>query len=463
MKASAVAVLGWVLLPLCVFAQEKAALNAITRVTVNGGVVEIAGSQKPNFTTFTMTDPPRLVIDISGAVLSGVAEEIPARGGGVTGLRTANYGSEATSVARVLIGYERDVETDIQVSGNVLVVKVLEEGSPPVAQARPFEREPAPAGGNTAETPPEAAPQATAQAQRETQEQATAQAQREAQAQAQAEEARRQARETAAATEKQRQQEAERLQVEAKRQAEAEAKQREETARAQADARKAAEAEEKRRQAEEAQAKRQAEAGAKQRAQDEARAQADARKVAQAEEKRRQAEEAQAKRQAEAEAKQRAQDEARAQAEARRVAQAEEKRRQGEARAARVASAEPPSRPVESEPVATPGVSARRKTLEIVGFQQRASSSRVYIRTNERVQYKVSQRDREIILELENTQIGKGNNTRALDTSFFDTAVARVDPLPGPDRSVRVSIRLKEPVSVQTRQDGNTISMDFPR
>ncbi|SEL99987.1 AMIN domain-containing protein [Stigmatella aurantiaca] len=447
MKAYAVALLGWVLLPLFAFAQEKAALNAITRVTVSGGVVEIAGSQKPNFTTFTMTDPPRLVIDISGAVLSGVPEEIPARGFGVTGLRTANYGSEATSVARVLIGYERDVETDIQVSGNVLSVKVLEEGGQAVAQARPFEREPAPAAGTAPETQAEATPPDTAQAQRE----------------AQAQEAQRQAQETAAAAEKQRQQEAERLQAEAKRQAETEAKQREETARAQADARKAAEAEEKRRQAEEAQAKRQAEAEAKQRAQEDARAQADARKAAQAEEKRRQAEEAQAKRQDEEEARRRAQEDARAQADARKTAQAEERRRQEEARAARVASAEPPARPVEREPAATPGISARRKTLEIVGFQQRASSSRVYIRTNERVQYKVSQSDREIILELENTQIGKGNNTRALDTSFFDTAVARVDPVAGPDRSVRVSIRLKEPVSVQTRQEGNTISLEFPR
>ncbi|SET48501.1 AMIN domain-containing protein [Stigmatella erecta] len=460
MKAYAVAVLGWVLLPLFAFAQEKAALNAITRVAVNGGVVEIAGSQKPNFTTFTMTDPPRLVIDISGAVLSGVPEEIPARGGGVTGLRTANYGSEATSVARVLIGYERDVETDIQVSGNVLTVKVLEEGGPAVAQARPVEGDPAPTAEGTApETQAGTTPPANAQAQREAQEQAA----REAQANAQAEEARRQAQETAAATaaaEKQRQQETERVQAEAKRQAEAEAKQRET---AQAEARKAAEAEEKQRQAQEAQAKRQAEAEAKQRAQEDARAQAEARKTAQAEEKRRQAEEAQAKREAEAEAKQRAQEDARAQAEARKTAQAEERRRQEEVRAARVASAEPPARPVEREPVATPGISARRKTLEIVGFQQRASSSRVYIRTNERVQYKVSQSDREIILELENTQIGKGNNTRALDTSFFDTAVARVDPVAGPDRSVRVSIRLKEPVSVQTRQEGNTISLEFPR
>jgi hypothetical protein len=84
------------------------------------------------------------------------------------------------------------------------------------------------------------------------------------------------------------------------------------------------------------------------------------------------------------------------------------------------------------------------------------------VRTNEPVSYKVSEGRNEIVLMLENTQIGKGNNTRALDTSFFDTAVARVDPAVGPDRSVRVSIKLKEQVSVQTRQEGNTISLEFP-
>ena len=89
--------------------------------------------------------------------------------------------------------------------------------------------------------------------------------------------------------------------------------------------------------------------------------------------------------------------------------------------------------------------------------------SAFYVRTNEPVSYKVSEGRNEIVLMLENTQIGKGNNTRALDTSFFDTAVARVDPTVGPDRSVRVSIKLKEQVAVQTRQEGNTISLEFAR
>jgi hypothetical protein len=127
-----------------------------------------------------------------------------------------------------------------------------------------------------------------------------------------------------------------------------------------------------------------------------------------------------------------------------------------------VASAEPPRRAEPESPSSAP-VSGRHKILELVGFQQQSGASRVFVRTNEPVSYKVSEGRNEIVLMLENTQIGKGNNTRALDTSFFDTAVAQVDPTAGPDRSVRVSIKLKAQVPVQTRQEGNTISLEFPR
>jgi hypothetical protein len=527
MKAFAVSVLGWVLLPLLALAQEKVELNRITSVRVTGGAVEITGSKKPNFTTFTMTDPPRLVIDISEAVLAQVPAELPASNGLITGLRTANYGSEASAIARVLIGYERDVETDIQVSGNVLVVRVIDQaGGPLLAQAPPMPEQPG-------ETPTETgtAAQATGAAQTETgtqtqaaQEAAaaantaaveqsmaagaaklTAEERRKQEAAARAEAAKkaeeeRRAAELAAAEEKKRKEEEARAAAEARKLAEAEEKKRkaeeaearrlaaleekkrkEEEARAAAEARKLAEAEEKKRKAEEAEARRIAAAEEKKRKEEEARAAAEARKLAEAEEKKRKTEEAEARRIAAAEEKKRKEEEARAAAEARKLAEAEEKRRQeAEAEAARLAAldkrrqeaatrvanvAPPPRRedPVSPTPATEASTAGKRRTLEIVGFQQQAGASRVYIRTNEPVRYKVSEGRKEIILELENTQIGKGNNTRALDTSFFDTAVARVDPTVGPDRSVRVSIKLKADVPVRTRQEGNTISLDFPR
>jgi hypothetical protein len=525
MKAFAVSVLCGVLLPLLALAQEKVELNRITSVRASGSTVEITGSKKPNFTTFTMTDPPRLVIDISEAVLAQVPAELPASGGLITGLRTANYGSEASAIARVLIGYERDVETDIQVSGNVLVVKVLDQaGGPLLAQGPTMPEQVTDARTGTATEATEAAQaesgnqnqaaaestsaanmaaadpkKAAAEAKVTEEERRKQEAAARAEATRKAEEERRAA-ELAAADEKKRQEEEARAAAEAKKLADADEKRRkaeeaearrvaaaeekkrqEEEARAAAEAKKLAAAEEKKRKAEEAEARRVAAAEEKKRREDEARAAAEAKKQADADEKRRRAEEAEARRVAVAEEKKRREDETRAAAEARQLAEAEDKRRQPSAaeatrmaavdrrrqeEATREANVAPPFRreePVGAAPVTEASAAGRRRTLEIVGFQQQAGASRVYIRTNEPVRYKVSEGSKEIILELENTQIGKGNNTRALDTSFFDTAVARVDPTVGPDRSVRVSIKLKADVPVQTRQEGNTISLDFPR
>ena len=149
MKAIALSLLACVLVPVLALAQEgKAELNTITSVSVKGGTVEIVGTKKPNFTTFTMTDPPRLVIDISEAVFSGVKEDQTVGNGTISGIRTASYGSDESAIARVLIGYEREVETDIQATGNSLVVSVQGGGGAAVAArpAAPAETGTAPAG-----------------------------------------------------------------------------------------------------------------------------------------------------------------------------------------------------------------------------------------------------------------------------------------------------------------------------
>src|SRR3954468_18262363 len=110
-------------------AQDKVELNTITKVQVSGGSITIIGSKKPNFTTFTMTDPARLVIDISEAVFSGVQDEQQVGNGVVTAIKTASYGSDASAIARVLIGFEKEFETDIQTADTKLVVKVLGAGA----------------------------------------------------------------------------------------------------------------------------------------------------------------------------------------------------------------------------------------------------------------------------------------------------------------------------------------------
>ena len=117
---------------------QDAALNTITRVEVKSGVVEITGTQKPSFSTFPMTDPPRLVVDVAQAVFSGVPEATDVRSGHVVAIKTASYGTNASAIARVVIGFDQDVEPDIQSVGNKLVVRSAPApGGTAVASAAP--------------------------------------------------------------------------------------------------------------------------------------------------------------------------------------------------------------------------------------------------------------------------------------------------------------------------------------
>ncbi|MFZ5441447.1 MAG: AMIN domain-containing protein, partial [Myxococcota bacterium] len=120
---------GWVALalalqPLAGWAQDRVQLNSITKIEVKGSTVEITGSRRPNFTTFTLSDPPRLVIDVSEAVFVDVPKEQKIADGTITAIKTASYGSESAAIARILIGFERELETDIASTGTSLIVKL---------------------------------------------------------------------------------------------------------------------------------------------------------------------------------------------------------------------------------------------------------------------------------------------------------------------------------------------------
>lgn len=411
MKSLLVQLAGLLLLvPALAQAQDKVDLNTITKVDVKGSTVEIVGSKKPNFTTFTMTDPPRLVIDISEAVFSGVPDESQVGNGVVTAIKTASYGSDASAIARVLIGFTKDVETDIQSQGNKLVVKVAGGGGAP----EPVAEKVAPA----AATPP-ADNGSAREAARRAEEERLAQ-------QKAAKEAEERARAEAEATRKQQEQEAREA---AKR------------------------ADDERKATQEAAARSEADRKAQEKADKDAAAKAERERKeegarAAAEEKQRKVEEARAEREARA-----------AEREPPKVRSAEPPKQD------RVAMAD--RSPAPSSSASSSGslsVSARRKTMTLVGFKQGTGTSQVFVRTNEPVRYTVSRSgDKAVLVELENTQIALSNNERFLDTSYFDTAVAMVTPQEGPTKTVRIEIKLKESVPYEAHQNGNEVQIDFQR
>ncbi len=86
------------------------------------------------------------------------------------------------------------------------------------------------------------------------------------------------------------------------------------------------------------------------------------------------------------------------------------------------------------------------------------------MRTNEPVAYTVRNAgEKTLVVELENTRIGNPNNSRFLDTSYFDTNVAMVDPSVAENRTVQIQIKLKENVPYEAKQEGNELVLEFPR
>ena len=503
--------------------QDAAGLNTITRVEVKSGVVEITGTRKPSFSTFPMSDPPRLVVDISEAVFKGVPEVLDVTSGRVVAIKTASYGNDASAIARVVIGYDREVEPDIQAVGNKLVVRaqaapagtaVASAATPATRSASKLSDDAADSTAGAAAAQKQQANAAAAAAAAEQKRQADAAAT--AAAAAAAAEQKRQADAAAAAAEQKRQADlAAAAAAEQKRQAEAaaaaaaaEQKRQAEAAAAAAAAAEqerqaeAAAAAEQKRQAEAAAAaaeqkrqtelaaaaaaasveqKRQAEAAAAAAAAEQKR-QAEAAAAAAAAEQKRQAEAAavaERKRQAEAEAAAAAAEQKR-QAEAAATSAAEERRdlvaaRTAEAERRRdlsLAQASPAPaaqgkrspRTSESRPAGgSPGEgSGKRQALTFVGFDDKGS--RVYVRTSGPVRYTVTAGAKNtVVLELDNTSIPLRNNTRALDMAYFAGPVLRVDPERGPGHTVRVAITLRDAVAYQTRQDGNEVSVLFAR
>jgi colicin import membrane protein len=124
---------------------------------------------------------------------------------------------------------------------------------------------------------------------------------------------------------------------------------------------------------------------------------------------------------------------------------------------ARLASPPPPT-PTE-EP---PRVTARRKTLSLVGLRFNNGGTSVFVRTNEPVSYRVSERPNGLVITIENTRIRRRNDTRPLDAEYFDTPVAKVRASQNRG-DVEVNIDLKAHAAYQATQTGPEVELSFSK
>ena len=102
-----------------------------------------------------------------------------------------------------------------------------------------------------------------------------------------------------------------------------------------------------------------------------------------------------------------------------------------------------------------------RRVMKYIGFRQKAKVSEVFIRCDGKAKFQVVEtRSTRIVVQLENTTIRLKNNQRALDTSFFPTAVQRVQAK-SDSKGTRVEIALSKPVPYEVKRVGSTIKLLF--
>jgi colicin import membrane protein len=433
--------------------------NVISTVEVkdsgNEVVVTVLGTRKPSFTTFSMADPPRFVIDFSESKFQGIPEEIPGAGV-VQVVKNLSYGSGATAIARVMMAFSAEVDPPaVEEAGTGLVIRIAKPGGGAAVAA-------APAGDAKADADAQAKAKADADAKAKADAEAEAKAEAEAQAKADAD-----AKAKAEADAK------------AKADADAQAKADAEAAAAPAAApatppASEADADQQALEAEIAAAKQaKDDKAAKARAKEEEReAQRRAKEEAKAAKAREREEAAAAKAQAKEDARlarERAKEEAKAAKEAK--AQAQE-----EAAAAPPASTGDEQSDLEAE-IAAARRQARDEARDVeglspdaplakireVGFKQLPGVSRVFVRTSAVVQYSVQDLDDHTVrIELENTRVLRYNDLRFLDTSFFPSAVQMITPS-RQGTSYVITVKLRERVPYEQKRVGDMLAVDFQR
>lgn len=122
-------------------AEMEGSKNIIGRVDVVEAEaatdIVIEGSNPANYTSFKLTDPLRVVIDISDADISEVAGVIPVNNGTIKDIQISQYDEGEVSVARLELALDKMTEYGIEKDNNKLIVSLATtaaEGSKKVAE-----------------------------------------------------------------------------------------------------------------------------------------------------------------------------------------------------------------------------------------------------------------------------------------------------------------------------------------
>ena len=125
-------------------------VRGIEVVDVPEGVeLAIRGTRAPSYTVYKLQDPPRLIVDLSGADVSAIGGPVAVGRRGVREVATAQYKDDKSSVGRVVIALEGAPRYEVTARGEAVIVKVQPDAAPSgsVSQQRLSDQAPRQARG----------------------------------------------------------------------------------------------------------------------------------------------------------------------------------------------------------------------------------------------------------------------------------------------------------------------------
>ncbi|MFC1610148.1 AMIN domain-containing protein, partial [Myxococcota bacterium] len=120
---------------------QAAVKNVVEGVEVEGSgasrAVRIKTSTEPTFTVFRLTNPMRVVVDISGGDISKVEGPIIIEDGIVDQIAMRQFSADGFMIARLIVGFAEDLTYDVRAEGQAVVIRTGPAPDSNVARAIP--------------------------------------------------------------------------------------------------------------------------------------------------------------------------------------------------------------------------------------------------------------------------------------------------------------------------------------
>ncbi len=102
------------------------------------------------------------------------------------------------------------------------------------------------------------------------------------------------------------------------------------------------------------------------------------------------------------------------------------------------------------------------RVLTYIGFRQMADVSRVFVRVDGKAQFRKLEEGTRFSLELVDTSVNVKNNERPLDTTYFNSPVTKIKATTV-GGNTRIDVDLRELVPHRIKRIGTTLAIDFTR